>query len=219
MLCDPGSFRPSLTPAAFFDPLVFQDTEAYCSRWEGACRKTQLDEAIQWGEAALAQNPIILAVMDFAFMGGSMGSTVGERVALACEAALARHIPLLVVCASGGARMQEGLFSLLQMAKTALSFQRLRDSAIPIISLLTDPTCGGVTASFGTLADLILAEPGALICFTGPRVIEQNLRQKLPEEAQKAEFLLAKGMVDQIVPRERQKEQIARYLGYLRPHV
>jgi acetyl-CoA carboxylase carboxyl transferase beta subunit len=215
LLTDPGSFQQQNAASDLFDPLQFHDTKSYACRWLEASKKAEANEAITWGLACLMEIPIVLAVMDFAFMGGSMGTQVGERLTKACEYSLQSRRPLITVCASGGARMQEGLFSLLQMAKTAQAFQKLKERGVLTITLLTDPTCGGVTASFGTLGDLIIAEPGALICFTGPRVIEQNLRQKLPPEFQRAEFLMQKGMIDQIVPRLQQKSTLARFCRYL----
>lgn len=214
-LLDPGTFREHSAPAVCLDPLQFRDQESYRERWSCAQRKSGEEEALIWGEGQLEGIQIALAVMEFAFMGGSMGSAVGERLTECCQWALHQRAPLIVVTASGGARMQEGILSLLQMAKTAQAFERLHQAAIPVISLLTDPTCGGVTASFATLADLIFAEPGALICFTGPRVIEQNLRQRLPPGVQRAEFLLTHGMLDQIIPRSRQRESLAEFCRYL----
>ncbi len=204
-----------MTPAVFFDPLHFHDQESYQQRWAAAQRKSGEEEALIWGEGRIEGIRLAFAVMEFSFMGGSMGSAVGERLTQCCEWAHDQRLPLIVVSASGGARMQEGILSLLQMAKTAQAFERLHQAAVPVISLLTDPTCGGVTASFATLADLILAEPGALICFTGPRVIEQNLRQRLPPGVQRAEFLLAHGMLDQIIPRARQRASLAEFCRYL----
>jgi acetyl-CoA carboxylase carboxyl transferase subunit beta len=218
-LADPESFSPCHLASDLFDPLCFQDSLPYARRWVDAGIKAGIDEALIWGTARLHEIPIVLAVMDFGFMGGSMGTAVGERLALAVLYAISHNRPLITVCASGGARMQEGLFSLYQMAKTAQAFQNMKEACIPSITLLTDPTCGGVTASFGTLGDLIIAEPGALICFTGPRVIEQNLHQKLPPEFQRAEFLLQKGMIDRIIPRNQQRSTLARLCRYLQPSV
>jgi acetyl-CoA carboxylase carboxyl transferase subunit beta len=158
---------------------------------------------------------VVVAVMDYRFMGGSMGSVVGEKIARAAEEALRRKRPLVVVSASGGARMQEGILSLMQMAKISAALGRLRDAGLPYISILTDPTTGGVTASFAMLGDLNIAEPGALIGFAGPRVIEQTIRQSLPDGFQTSEFLLAKGFLDLVVKRTEMKETVARCLRHL----
>jgi acetyl-CoA carboxylase carboxyl transferase subunit beta len=159
--------------------------------------------------------PVVLAVLDYRFMGGSMGSVVGEKIARAAERAADRRQPLIVVSASGGARMQEGVLSLMQMAKISAALARLRAARVPYISVLTDPTTGGVTASFAMLGDLNVAEPGALIGFAGPRVIEQTIRQSLPEGFQRSEFLLAHGFLDLVVPRPELKATLARCLRHL----
>jgi acetyl-CoA carboxylase carboxyl transferase subunit beta len=159
--------------------------------------------------------PVILAVMDYRFMGGSMGSVVGEKITLAAEEATRREVPLVVVSASGGARMQEGILSLMQMAKISAALAELRRKHLPYLSILTDPTTGGVTASFAMLGDLNLAEPGALIGFAGPRVIEQTIRESLPEGFQRSEFLLSKGFLDKVVPRDEMKATVARCLRHL----
>jgi acetyl-CoA carboxylase carboxyl transferase subunit beta len=158
---------------------------------------------------------VALGILDFSFMGGSMGSVVGERLTLLIELALAKRIPLIVVSASGGARMQESILSLMQMAKTSAALAKLHEEKIPFISVLTNPTTGGVTASFATLGDIIMAEPDALVAFAGPRVVEQTIGQKLPPHAQKSEFLLEKGMIDLIVHRSEMKEKIVQILRFL----
>ncbi|MDA8015921.1 MAG: acetyl-CoA carboxylase, carboxyltransferase subunit beta [Thermoanaerobaculia bacterium] len=196
------------------DPLSFKDTKPYKERLKLYQNRTGDEDALLVIAGSIEGMPVILAVMNYAFMGGSMGSVVGEKVTLAAEEALRRRAPLIVVAASGGARMQEGILSLMQMAKISAALARLREEGIPYISLLTDPTTGGVTASFAMLGDLNIAEPGALIGFAGPRVIEQTIRQSLPEGFQRAEFLLEKGFLDMVVPRTEMKETLARALRH-----
>lgn len=208
-LTDADSFiewDSGLTPS---DPLGFVAAKTYQESIEAAREKTCHEEAVVCGRATLAGMPFALGVMDFLFIGGSMGSVVGEKVTRLFERAADEGLPVVLVCASGGARMQEGVLSLFQMAKTSAAVGRHRRCRKPYIALLTDPTTGGVAASFATLADVILAEPGALIGFTGPRVIEQTIRQKLPKDFQSSEFMLAHGLVDLVVPRESQPETIA----------
>src|ERR671936_205697 len=170
-------------------------------RIEQSRTATGVNEAVTWGEASLAGHPLVIVCFDFAFMGGSMGAATGEKITNGIEQALARRLPLLIVSASGGARMQEGMLSLMQMAKTSAAIGRLGAAGVPFLSLLTDPTMGGVTASFATLADVILAEPGAMIGFAGARVIQQATYETLPEGFQTAEFLLKHGLLDAVVPR------------------
>ncbi|MBC7646578.1 MAG: acetyl-CoA carboxylase carboxyl transferase subunit beta, partial [Pseudopedobacter sp.] len=162
----------------------------------------------------ILERPLMLVLMDFSFNGGSMGSVVGEEISRAAHHALERRLPLLIVCASGGARMQESALSLMQMAKTTVALQKLAEAGLPYFSLLTDPTTRGVTASFATIADVILAEPKALIGFAGPRVIQQTLRQTLPEGFQRSEFLLEHGMIDIVLPRAEQRDTLARLLTH-----
>lgn len=215
MLLDAGSFEQwsgSVWPA---DPLEFSDTERYPERLQRAQAKTGRPDAILTGRGTIEGVPTALAVLDFAFHGGSMGSVVGEELARAAEGAAAAHLPLIAVTASGGARMQEGALSLMQMAKTAVALEPLSEAGLPYITLLSDPTTGGVTASFATIADVILAEPGALIGFAGPRVIQQTIRQKLPEGFQRAEFLLERGMIDAVVDRREQRSYLAGLLRLL----
>jgi acetyl-CoA carboxylase carboxyl transferase subunit beta len=212
LLADPDSFEEhdaDLWPA---DPLDFVSaTESYSLRLEQTQAKTDLPDALVCGSLVIGGVPAEVAVADFNFLGASMGSVFGEKLVRAVDRALARRAPLLTVSASGGARMQEGTFALMQMAKTTAALAELGAAALPHISLLTDPCFGGVTASYAMQADVILAEPGAIIGFAGPRVIEQTIRQKLPEGFQTAEFLLQHGMLDAIVPRR----ELAGYLATL----
>jgi acetyl-CoA carboxylase carboxyl transferase subunit beta len=215
LLLDPGSFRETDRWLASADPLRFTDKVSYHERLWEAQRRTGLTEAVITGTGTIDRQPVVLAVMEFEFLGGSMGSVVGEKVARTFERALRRRQPAITVAASGGARMQEGMLSLMQMAKTAAAARRLHQARIPYISVLTDPTTGGVLASFASLGDVLVAEPGALIGFSGPRVIEQTIGQKLPPEAQRAEFLLAHGQVDLVVPRPRLRSTLAKLLRLL----
>jgi len=215
LLADEASFKELFTHIKPLDPLKFVDTEAYTDRIATAQKKSGRDEAVMVGSCTIKGKSIALGVMDFSFMGGSMGSVVGERLTSIMEYALEHRLPLVVVAASGGARMQESILSLMQMAKTSAALAKLHESQIPYISILTNPTTGGVTASFATLGDLIIAEPHALIAFAGPRVVEQVMGQKLPPGAQKSEFLLANGMIDCIVDRQELKEKLFLFLEFL----
>lgn len=215
VLLDEGSFTQLSGRVQPTDALNFQDTEAYTDRLRRAQKKTGRPDAILTGTGTILNVPVTLAVMDFAFSGGSMGSVVGEEIARAAEHAAAHGTPLIIVTASGGARMQESALSLMQMAKTTVALEGLTERGLPYVSLLTDPTTGGVTASFATIADVIVAEPGALIGFAGPRVIQQTIRQNLPEGFQRAEFLLEHGMVDAVVDRREQRAYLASLLGLL----
>ncbi len=215
ILADEDSFQEMDVGLRSADPLGFVDLKPYVARLEAAEKKARHGDAVLTGTAALEGIPVVLAVMDFSFIGGSMGSVVGEKIARAARAALERRAPLIVVSASGGARMQEGILSLMQMAKTSAVLARLHEESIPYVSVLTDPTTGGVTASFAMLGDAILAEPGALIGFAGPRVIEQTIKQELPEGFQRSEFLLEHGMVDQIVDRRELRAEIGRLLRHM----
>jgi acetyl-CoA carboxylase carboxyl transferase subunit beta len=197
------------------DPLKFTDIKPYRQRLEQAQRSTGLDDAILNAIGKLGTHDVVLSVMEYAFAGGSMGAVVGETITRAADRALASRQPLIVIAASGGARMQEGIVSLMQMAKISSSLALLDDDRIPYISVLTDPTTGGVTASFAMLGDLNVAEPGALIGFAGPRVIEQTIRQKLPEGFQRSEFLLEKGFLDAVVSRREMKEYLNRVLDFM----
>ena len=213
-LVDAGSFEERETGLATTDPLSFKDTKKYRERVRAATQKTSTDEAVICGIASIGGQPAVLAVFEFGFLGGSMGSVVGEKLARAIELAIDKHLPVIIVSASGGARMQEGILSLMQMAKTSAALERLAAAKLPYISLLTDPTTGGVTASFAMLGDVIMAEPRALIGFAGPRVIAETIRQPLPEGFQRSEFLLAHGQLDMIVERRDLKEMLRRVLAF-----
>lgn len=201
MLLEPGSFQEQDRGLAARDVLGFKDSQPYSQRLEQTRSTTGVEEAVTWGEGTLAGHQLVVVCFDFAFMGGSMGAATGEKITNGIEHALERQLPLLIISASGGARMQEGMLSLMQMAKTSAAVGRLGMAGLPYISLLTDPTMGGVTASFATLADVILAEPGAMIGFAGARVIQQATYETLPEGFQTAEFLWQHGMIDLVVPR------------------
>lgn len=215
LLSDEGTLEELFTELKTSDPLSFIDTEPYLERVKKAQEKTGRDEAVLVGQCQISGTRAMLAILDFGFMGGSMGTVVGERLTKAIEYATDRNLPLVIVSASGGARMQESIFSLMQMAKTAGALARLHEKGIPYISVLTDPTTGGVTASFASLGDVILAEPNALIGFAGPRLVEQTTRKKLPPDAQKSEFLMERGMIDLIVPRAHLKKKISFLLNFL----
>jgi acetyl-CoA carboxylase carboxyl transferase subunit beta len=196
------------------DPLKFTDLKPYKRRLEEAQKKTGLNDAIVNAVGHIGPHPAILSVMEYSFIGGSMGAVVGETIARAVDRAHDTRTPLIVVAASGGARMMEGIASLMQLAKISAALARLADAQVPFISVLTDPTTGGVTASFAMLGDLNIAEPGALIGFAGPRVIEQTIRQKLPEGFQRSEFLLEHGFLDAIVERKNLKSYLANTLAW-----
>ena len=196
------------------DPLKFTDTRPYAARLRESQRKLGMQDAILTGEGLLNGRVVICCSMEFGFIGGSMGAVVGEKVTRAIERCIAQRIPLVVVSCSGGARMMEGTISLMQLAKVSAALARLDDEKLPYISVLTDPTTGGVTASYAMLGDLNIAEPGALIGFAGPRVIEQTIRQKLPEGFQRAEFLLEHGFLDAVVPRKELKAYIGSALDF-----
>ena len=214
MLADEGSFNEMFSEIHSINPLKFVDTETYPSRLKKATEKSGLCEAIVVGSCKINKIPIALGVMDFNFMGGSMGSVVGEKLTLIMEYALEHSLPLVIVACSGGARMQESIYSLMQMAKTSAALAKLSEACIPYISVFTNPTTGGVTASFASLGDVIIAEPEALIGFAGPRVIEQTTGQPLPAGAQMSEFLLKRGMIDCIVKRHDLKEKLAKIINY-----
>ncbi|MCL4484743.1 MAG: acetyl-CoA carboxylase, carboxyltransferase subunit beta [Nitrospirae bacterium] len=216
-LVDTGTFEEFAADVVSSDPLHFADSQRYVDRLRSAQKKTGLEDAIRVGECRIMNMPTVLGVFSFHFMGGSMGSVVGEKVVRAADRALEKGIPLILVTASGGARMQEGIFSLMQMARTSSAVGRLKKAGLPYLTVLTDPTFGGVTASFAMLGDIIIAEPRALIGFAGPRVIEQTIRQQLPEGFQRAEFLLEHGFVDMIVERKKLKETLAQILCHLGP--
>jgi acetyl-CoA carboxylase carboxyl transferase subunit beta len=215
LLADKGSFFPLFTEISSADPLNFVDSMPYKERLKLAEEQSGSDDALIVGEAKIDGRLIALAVFNFNFMGGSMGACVGERLTCLIEHAIEKKLPLVVVCTSGGARMQESIFSLMQMAKTSAALAKLSEKRLPYISILTNPTTGGVTASFASLGDVIIAEPKALICFAGPRVIEQTIGAKLPENAQKAEFLLEHGLIDCIIKRDALRKKLSDLLSYL----
>jgi acetyl-CoA carboxylase carboxyl transferase subunit beta len=218
LLADEGSFNEIDAELRSADPLEFTDLKPYTDRLRAAEAKTGRGDAVVTGRATLDGIGIALGVMDFSFIGGSMGSVVGEKIARLGRLALEEERPLVLVSASGGARMMEGIYSLMQMAKTSAVLARLHEAGIPFVSILTHPTTGGVTASFAMLGDLNLAEPGALVGFAGPRVIEETIKQELPDDFQTAEFLLEHGMVDRVVDRREMKDEIARLLRHLFVH-
>ncbi|MDA8240395.1 MAG: acetyl-CoA carboxylase, carboxyltransferase subunit beta [Nitrospiraceae bacterium] len=215
LLVDEGSFIEMDAGLTSNDPLAFRDKVLYREKLEDNKRKTGLEDAAISGEATVEGNPVILVVMDFSFVGGSMGSVVGEKIVRAAEAALERGRPLVTVASSGGARMQEGIFSLMQMARVSAAVGMLKDNGALYISILADPTFGGVTASFAMLGDIILAEPRSLVGFAGRGVIEQTIKQQLPEDFQRAEFLLEHGFIDKIVDRKDIKKTVAKIIELL----
>jgi len=214
-LIDDNKYEVVDANLASTDPLKFVDLKPYSSRLKQAQKDTGLKDAVINAQGKLQGKPVIASVMEYAFIGGSMGAVVGEAIARAIERAADSRTPLIIVSASGGARMMEGVISLMQLAKISAALARLDEARVPYISLLTDPTTGGVTASFAMLGDLNIAEPGALIGFAGPRVIEQTIRQKLPPGFQRSEFLLQHGMLDAVVPRKQLKPYIARALDFM----
>lgn len=215
LLSDEETFEELFSEIYPKDPLNFVDSEPYIQRLKRAQKKMGRTEAILTGVCEMGGNKVALGILDFGFMGGSMGSVVGERITLLIEHALKNCIPVILVSSSGGARMQESIYSLMQMAKTSAALARLHNAGIPYISVLANPTTGGVTASFASLGDIMIAEPDALIGFAGPRVVEQTIRQKLPDTAQRSEFLLEKGMIDHIVKRGELKEKLVFFIEFL----
>jgi len=215
LLLDDNRYETFDGDIASTDPLKFVDLKPYSSRLKQAQADTGLNDAIINAHGKLQGRQVVASVMEYAFIGGSMGAVVGEAITRAVERAVDRRTPLIIVSASGGARMMEGVISLMQLAKISAALARLDKAKVPYISLLTDPTTGGVTASFAMLGDLNIAEPGALIGFAGPRVIEQTIRQKLPPGFQRSEFLLQHGMLDAVVPRKELKPYIARALDFM----
>ena len=215
MFFDGGHYLEHDAGLCSSDPLEFIDTKAYRDRLKKAERELGVKDALITGEGMLDGKPLMMCAMEFRFIGGSMGGVVGEKIARAIDRCVDKKLPLVIVSCSGGARMMEGAISLMQLAKISAALARFDEVRKPYISILTDPTTGGVTASFAMLGDLNIAEPGALIGFAGPRVIEQTIHQKLPEGFQRAEFLLTHGMLDAIVPRREQKAYISRALGFL----
>lgn len=222
LLVDPDSFVETDADMVSVDPLKFvsrtkDDVQVYAKKLAEEREKVGLNEAVVSGYATIEKLPLALAVMDFRFIGGSMGSVVGEKITRVIELGIEKNMAVLICSASGGARMQEGLYSLMQMAKASAALAKLGEAELPFFSLLTDPTTGGVTASFAMLGDVTIAEPGALICFAGPRVIEQNMHIKLPEGAVTSEFVLQHGMIDAIVHRRDLRQTLARLLRLYTP--
>ena len=215
ILLDKGSFKELDKKMRSADPLEFEDTKKYAERVNSTIKKTGLNDAVRTGAGKIDGKKIAFACMDFGFIGGSMGSVVGEKIARCIDHAYDNKIPLIIISQSGGARMMEGAFSLMQMAKTSARLARLADAKVPYISVLTDPTTGGVTASYSMLGDIIIAEPKALIGFAGPRVIKQTIGKDLPPGFQRSEFLLENGFLDFIVNRKQMKEKLSLMIDYL----
>jgi acetyl-CoA carboxylase carboxyl transferase subunit beta len=207
---DHGEWEDVPVPAVPADPLKFRDERRYVDRLRDARAKTGVDDAVRVGLGTIEDMPVVVAVQDFEFMGGSLGMAAGEAIVVAAATALEHHCPFILFVASGGARMQEGILSLMQMPRTTAAVQMLREAKLPYLVVLTNPTTGGVTASYAMLGDVHIAEPGALIGFAGPRVIEQTIREKLPEGFQRAEYLRDHGMVDMVVPRGELRPTLAR---------
>jgi acetyl-CoA carboxylase carboxyl transferase subunit beta len=216
-LIDNNDYEVFAADLVSVDPLKFVDLKTYSSRLKQAREDTGLNDAIINAQGVLNGRRVIVCAFEYAFIGGSMGAVVGESITQAIEKATESKTPLIIVSSSGGARMMEGVVSLMQLAKIGAALARMDDARVPFISVLTDPTTGGVTASFAMLGDLNIAEPGALIGFAGPRVIEQTIRQKLPQGFQRSEFLLEHGMLDAVVPRKQLKSYIARALEFMTP--
>jgi len=214
MLFDQGRFEPLCARVRSIDSLGFVDSKPYSERLKSYHKQLVGSDAVVVAQGELERRDLIIAAMEYRFMGGSMGSAVGEKLARAIERCLDRRLPLVVVSCSGGARMQEGVLSLMQMAKISAGLARMKERGLPYISVLADPTTGGVTASFAMLGDINMAEPGALIGFAGPRVIEQTIRQTLPDGFQRSEFLLKCGFVDRVVPRNELRSEISSMIDY-----
>lgn len=215
ILCDRHSFEEFDVDLRGSDPLNFKDSLRYKERIKRAEKKTGETEAVRTGRARMDGQPVMIGFFNFFFLGGSMGVVVGEKLTRLIEAGVKENLPVVIASASGGARMQEGILSLMQMAKVTAALTRLGEKGLPYISLLTDPTTGGVAASFAMLGDVIVAEPGTLIGFAGPRVIEQTIRRKLPEGFQRAEFLLEHGMLDAVIPRSELRARLSNILSLL----
>ena len=216
MLFDEGDYQTIELPETPFDPLKFRDRKRYSERLKEAQAKTDIKEAILVAHGNMGGAPVVIAAFDFSFMGGSMGMTVGEALLAAANLAVLQAAPLITIPASGGARMQEGILSLMQMPRTVIAVEQVKEAGLPYIVLLSDPTTGGVSASFAMLGDIALAEPGAIIGFAGQRVIEETIRETLPEGFQRAEYLLEHGMVDMVVHRRELRETLIRLLRLLR---
>ncbi len=215
LLLDGGEYESISEPLRSNDPLGFHDRVPYPARIEKGVRATGLDDAVLAARGTIEKTPVVVAAMEYGFIGGSMGVVVGEQITRAVETAIADRVPLIVISCSGGARMQEGALSLMQMAKISAALALLDEEGLPFISILTHPTTGGVTASYAMLGDLNIAEPGALIGFAGPRVIQQTIRGELPEGFQRSEFLLEHGMLDQVVHRKSLRRTLGRLLRFL----
>jgi acetyl-CoA carboxylase carboxyl transferase subunit beta len=214
IIIDKGSFQEMDTNVRSLDPLRFKDSKKYPDRIKAAVKKTKMNDAFLSGVGRINGKPVHIGAYEFSFLGGSMGSVVGEKIVRLIESAIENKQHVITISCSGGARMQESILSLMQMAKTSAALVKLRKAGLAHISILSDPTTGGVTASYAMLGDVNIAEPGALICFAGPRVIEQTIRQTLPEGFQKAEFLLEHGMVDMVLPRKDWKSTIYKLLEF-----
>jgi acetyl-CoA carboxylase carboxyl transferase subunit beta len=214
LILDEGSFKEWDRDLISVDPLNFRDTSRYRDRLRSSQEKSSFKEAVTAGQGTIQSRHVDFGVFNFNFMGGSMGSVVGEKILRATERAAEHRHPLILVISSGGARMQEGILSLMQMAKTSAAVARLHEVRAPLITILTDPTYGGVTASFAMLGDIIIAEPRSLIGFAGPRVIEETIKQQLPSGFQRAEFLLEHGFIDLIVPRKQLKDTLAKLIAF-----
>lgn len=215
LICDRASFEEFDKTLRGSDPLAFKDSKKYKDRLKQAESKSGVTEAVRTGRGSINGRIVMLGVFEAGFIGGSMGSVVGEKLTRMVERAIAEEAPVIIISASGGARMQEGIYSLMQMAKVTAALVRLSEKGLPYISVLTDPTTGGVAASFAMLGDVNIAEPGALIGFAGPRVIEQTIRSKLPEGFQTAEYLVEHGMLDMVVPREELRDRLSQLLEIL----
>ena len=215
MLFDDGDYTLIELPETIADPLRFRDRERYSERLRKARSKTELNDAIQVAHGTMGGQQVVIAAFDFSFMGGSMGIAVGEGLVAAAKLAVAQEAALIAIPASGGARMQEGILSLMQMPRTVIAVEMVKDAGLPYIVLLTDPTTGGVSASFAMLGDVQIAEPGAIIGFAGARVIEETIREKLPEGFQRSEYLLDHGMLDMVVPRSQLRDRLIRIIDLL----
>lgn len=215
MMFDGGQFTLIQLPKVKEDPLHFSDLKKYTDRLKDARKKTKNDDAIIVAHGKMGGHNVVVGIFDFNFMGGSMGTAVGEAIITASKLALLQEAALILIPASGGARMQEGILSLMQMARTTIAINKVKQKKLPYITILTDPTTGGVTASFAMLGDIALAEPGSIIGFAGKRVIEQTIRAKLPDDFQRAEYLLDHGMIDQVVPRDKMRDTVIKILNLL----
>lgn len=214
ILLDEGTFKETEKKIKSADPLEFEDTKKYTDRLAAAHKKTDSKDALTTGYGKINGHKVSFGCMNFDFVGGSMGSVVGEKFVRAANYAIKNKCPLIIISTSGGARMQEAVISLMQMAKTSVALAQLEEAGLPFISILTDPTTGGVSASFAMLGDVIISEPGALIGFAGPRVVEQTIKRKLPDGFQRAEFLLEHGFVDMIVHRKNMKEELTKIISW-----